>query len=313
MGQRPDVLTTVSADGTRLAYEVLGDGPPLVYVTGAICHRRFGPVASGVKVMSRSFRVLSYDRRGRGDSGDSEPWSMEREIEDISALIDALGGQASLYGHSSGGVLAMHAAHRLGERVQTVVLYDASWSADEGEAQEYAELRSEVDTLLARGRSGPALRRFLTGIGMPRAFVAVLPLLPGWRRLRALAPTLRYDMDLTAQPPPLTVASEISVPAHIMVGERSPDELHRVAAALADAIPGATHEVLPGQDHMVSEKVLLPSLVRATGRAGQISAPSKDCDVDPSDTNARQSTCRSPDSHDPLVGDRSCTSKSDSP
>jgi pimeloyl-ACP methyl ester carboxylesterase len=263
MASHRDYETTTSADGTRLAYDVRGDGPPLVYVTGAICHRRFGPVASGAKTLSTAFRVLTYDRRGRGDSGDNPPWSMEREVEDISALIDELGGSALLYGHSSGAVLAMHVAHRLSGQVQRVALYDASWAADDAEAATYADLRTEVDEQLARGRNGRALQRFLIGIGMPRTFATLLPLMPGWRRMRALAPTLRYDMALTAQPPPLATASEVTVPTHVIVGQRSPQELHRVAGALSDAIPGATHEVLPGQDHMVSQKVLLPSLVRA--------------------------------------------------
>ena len=263
MRRRMRFRTTTSADGTDLAYEIQGDGPPLVYVTGAICHRTFGPIRSGAEVLSGAFRVLTYDRRGRGDSGSGGHWSLDREIEDISALIDELGGSALLYGHSSGAVLAMHAAHRLSDRVQRVVLYDASWVADDTEAATYAGLRVEIDALLARGRHRRALQRFLIGIGMPRVFAAMLPVMPGWRRLRALAPTLRHDMDLTAQPPPLQVAAEIAVPVHVIVGERSPRELHRVASAVAAAIPGATHEVLPGQDHMVSETVLLPSLVRA--------------------------------------------------
>lgn len=263
MARSIDYQTTASADGTRLAYELLGEGPPLLFVTGAICHRRFTPVRSGAKALSAAFRVMTYDRRGRGDSDESGQWSLDREVEDISALIDELGGRALLYGHSSGAVLAMHAAHRLGDRVERVVMYDASWVADDAEATTYAGLRAEVDSLLARGRHGRALQHFLTGIGMPRIFAALLPVMPGWRRMRALAPTLRHDMDLTAQPPPLQVAAEIAVPVHVMVGERSPDELHRVASAVAAAIPGATHEVLPGQDHMVKEKVLLPSLCRA--------------------------------------------------
>ena len=263
MSRSPAFQTTTSDDGTRLAYEVRGDGPPLVYVTGAICHRTFGPVRAGAKTLSSAFSVLTYDRRGRGDSGDAEHWSLDHEVEDISALIDELGGTALLYGHSSGAVLALHAAHRLGHQVQGVVLYDASWAADETEAASYAGLRAEVGELLDRGRHSRALKHFLVEIGMPRLFVAALPMLPGWRRMRALAPTLRHDMDLTAQPPPLEVASLVAVPVHVMVGERSPQELHRVASALADSIPRATHEVLPGQDHMVSEQELLPSLIRA--------------------------------------------------
>ncbi len=257
-----DHETTTSRDGTVIAYEVNGEGSvPLVYVTGAICHRGFRPVRSGAAVLAQRFRVVSYDRRGRGDSGDTGAWSLDREVEDLEAIVDAVGGQALLYGHSSGAVLALHAARALPDKVRGAVLYDASWAADESEAAEYAHLRAEVDGLLDAGRGATAVRRFLVGIGMPRLFTRLLPLVPGWRRIVALAPTLRYDMALTAAPPPLEVAAQVRVPVHVMVGERSPRELHHVADALAGAIPGATSEVLAGQDHMVSEKKLLPSLV----------------------------------------------------
>ena len=256
------VSTTISRDGTTIAYEVTGQGPPLVYVTGAICHRTFRPVRQGASVLSQSFQVLSYDRRGRGDSTDTAPWSLDREIEDLEALIDTIGGRAFLYGHSSGAVLALHAARRLASKVEGVVLYDASWAADEAGAARYADVCTGVDALLDQGRGGAAIRRFLVGIGMPRLFATLLPFMPGWRRLVALAPTLRYDMSLTATPPPLDIAAMVRVPTHVMVGERSPEELHRVADALGASIPGATRETLAGQDHLVSEKALLPSLVR---------------------------------------------------
>ena len=141
MPRHPAVRFATSSDGTRLAYEVRGDGPPLVYVTGAVCHRTFGPVRSGAAVLAREFRVLTYDRRGRGDSEDGPAWSLEREVEDISALVDALGGSAAVYGHSSGAVLAMHAASRLPEKVSRVVLYDASWAADESDAESRRRIR----------------------------------------------------------------------------------------------------------------------------------------------------------------------------
>ncbi|MBW9210877.1 alpha/beta hydrolase [Mumia sp. zg.B21] len=269
------VSTTISRDGTRLAYEVNGEGPPLVYVTGAICHRTFRPVQKGASVLSRSFRVLSYDRRGRGDSTDTAPWSLDREVEDLEALIDTMGGRSFIYGHSSGAVLALHAAHRLAPKVQGVVLYDASWVADQAGADRYATVCAGVEALLDQGRDAAAIKRFLVGIGMPRFFAALLPFMPGWRRLVALAPTLRYDMSLTAAPPPLDVAATVRVPTHVMVGERSPEELHRVADALQASIPGATRETLAGQDHMVSEKVLLPSLVRHL-RPGEETARSRD-------------------------------------
>ena len=269
------VSTTISRDGTRLAYEVTGEGPSLVYVTGAICHRTFRPVRQGASVLSQSFRVLSYDRRGRGDSTDTAPWSLDREVEDLEALIDTMGGQVFLYGHSSGAVLALHAAHRLAPKVQGAVLYDASWVADQADAARYATVCAGVEALLDQGRGGAAIKRFLIGIGMPRLFAALLPFMPGWRRLVALAPTLRYDISLTAVPPPLDVAAMVRVPTHVMVGERSPEEMHRVADALGASIPGATRETLAGQDHMVSEKVLLPSLVHHL-RPSEETAQSRD-------------------------------------
>lgn len=270
-----DVSITTSRDGTTIAYEVTGSGRPLIFVTGAICHRTFRPVRQGAATLSESFRVVSYDRRGRGDSTDTAPWSLEREVEDIEALIDTVGGRAFIYGHSSGAVLALHAARRLAPKVEGVVLYDASWVADEAGAAHYATVYADVEAVLDQGRGGAAIKQFLVGIGMPRLFTTVLPLMPGWRRLVALAPTLRYDMSLTATPPPLDVAALVSVPTHVMVGERSPEELHRVADALGASIPGATHEILAGQDHMVSEKVLLPSLVAHLLRSDG-TAPSQD-------------------------------------
>lgn len=251
-----------SRDGTRIAYEVAGEGPPLVHVTGAICSRRFPPVAKDAEEFATAFRVLSYDRRGRGDSGDTAPWSVQREVEDIEALIEQLGGRAYVYGHSSGAVLALHAAHRLGDSVAGAVLYDASWAADGAGAAEYAGLRSRVDHLLEQGRPAAAVRRFLAGIGMPRVFVHLLRFMPGWHRIRDLAPTLRYDMALTAEPPPLGLAAQVRVPVHVVVGERSPAELHAVGRALRAAVPHATLSILPGQDHMVAASAMLPELTR---------------------------------------------------
>jgi pimeloyl-ACP methyl ester carboxylesterase len=253
--------TTTSRDGTLIAYDVRGDGPPLVYITGATCSRSFLPVVRDSKTFASAFRAVTYDRRGRGASGDTMPWSVAREVEDIDALIEDLGGEAFLYGHSSGAVLAMHAALSLGPKVRGLMMYDAPWVHDAAEREEYAVLRAQVELLLDQGRNAAATRRFLTGIGMPRLFVAMLPLLPGWRTMVELAPTLRYDLALTADFPPLQLAAEVGVPTHILVGERSPSELHEVARALAGAVPGATLTTVPKQDHMVAAKTLLPVLV----------------------------------------------------
>jgi pimeloyl-ACP methyl ester carboxylesterase len=253
--------TMQSHDGTTIAYDVYGRGPALIYITGASCFRSFSPIVQAAKAFAKEFTVYNYDRRGRGDSGDTLPWTVEREIEDIAAMIDAAGGTAYLYGHSSGAVLALEAALRLGNKVQKVVLYDASYVHDETAKVQYALLSRTIHTLLAAGKNAAAMRTFLQGIGMPKIFVTLLPLFPGWRTMKALAPTLAYDIALTSDLPPVARAAEVAVPTQIIVGQKSPASLHNVANQLTHAIPNAMFAELPGQDHIVSAKALLPRLV----------------------------------------------------
>lgn len=253
--------TTQSQDGTTIAYDVYGSGPALIYITGASCFRSFRPIVQAAKAFAKEFTVYNYDRRGRGDSGDTLPWTVEREIEDIAAMIDDAGGTAYLYGHSSGAVLTLEAALRLGNKVQKVVLYDASYVHDEIEKAKYALLSKTIHTLLAVGKNAAAMRTFLQGIGMPKIFVTLLPLFPGWRTMKALAPTLAYDIALTSDLPPVARAAEVAVPTQIIVGQKSPASLHDVANQLTHAIPNAMFAELPGQDHIVGAKALLPRLV----------------------------------------------------
>src|SRR5215216_1351199 len=113
-----------SKDGTQIAYDKRGEGPAVILVDGALCHRAFGPMPRLSELLSSQFTVINYDRRGRGDSSDTQPYALEREIEDIDALIDAVGGSASLYGISSGGALAMEAAIKLKEKVRKLAIYE---------------------------------------------------------------------------------------------------------------------------------------------------------------------------------------------
>ncbi|MBW7453766.1 alpha/beta fold hydrolase [Paenibacillus sepulcri] len=252
--------TTQSKDGTTLAYDIYGSGPVLVYITGASCFRSFKPIVQDAKVFAAEFTVYSYDRRGRGDSGNTLPYSMEREIEDIEAIIDAAGGTAYLYGHSSGAVLALEAALRLGSKVQKVVMYDAPYVHDEKEKAEYKQLSQTIHKLLDNGKRAQAMSTFLKGIGMPKVFVLLLPLFPGWRTMKALAPTLAYDIALTEDMPPVERATRVTVPAQIIVGEKSPASIQDVGRQLTKAIPEAKFVQLAGQDHMVNAKTLLPLL-----------------------------------------------------
>jgi len=252
--------TTTSRDGTRLAYDVRGSGPPLIHVTGATCFRSFLPIVSDAKAFATAFTVYTYDRRGRGDSGDTLPWSVDREVDDIEAMIDAAGGTALVYGHSSGAVLALEASLRLGRKVRKAMLYDVPYAHDATEVAEFGELGQRVRRCLEQDRHAAALTTFLRGIGMPRALTSALPLVPGWRTMKALAPTLAHDIALTSGLPPLERAAAVTVPTLVMVGQKSPAGLHAVAQALAAAIPGAEHVELRGQGHLASAKALLPVL-----------------------------------------------------
>lgn len=252
--------TAISKDGTRLAYDVYGSGPPLVYITGASCFRSFWPIVQDAKVFSKSFAVYNYDRRGRGDSTDTLPYAVEREVEDIEAIIDAAGGRASLFGHSSGAVLALEAALHLSDKIDGAVLYDPSYVNDEKEKAEYETLSQRVHALLQAGDNGRAMRTFLSGIGMPKVFVHLMRFMPGWRKMAALAPSLAYDIALTRDLPPVERASRVIVPVQVVAGEKSPLSVRDTARQLAQAIPESTFLELAGQDHMASAKVVLPVL-----------------------------------------------------
>ncbi len=252
--------TTQSKDGTTLAYDLYGDGPPLIVITGATCFRMFDPVLHDAHVLAQQFTVYNYDRRGRGDSGNTLPYTAQRELEDIDAMIDAAGGVAYLYGHSSGAILALEAALLLGDKVSKLVLYDASYSSDLAEQKEFNELSQELYALLEDGKNEEAISGFLQGIGIPPEFITAMQHSPQWATMTALAPTLAYDTRLASDLPPLQRASELSTPTLLIVGEESPASIHAVAHQLHEAIPNAKYNLLAGQDHMPAPEVLLPVL-----------------------------------------------------
>jgi hypothetical protein len=140
-------------------------------------------------------------------------------------------------------------------------MYDASYAHNEAEQSSYNKLSEQVHQLLRDGKNGQAMTTFLKGIGMPKVFVYLLRFMPGWKTMAALAPTLAYDIALTRDLPPVDRAKQVRMPVQVMVGEKSPAGLHDVASQLSKAIPGATFIQLPGQDHMVGAKALLPALV----------------------------------------------------
>ncbi len=252
--------TIQSKDATPLAYDVYGSGPALIYITGATCFRSFEPVLYDANVFAQQFTVYNYDRRGRGDSGNTLPYAVEREIEDIDALITAAGGTAYLYGHSSGAILALEAALRLGDKVSKLVLYDPAYAYDEAEQAEFRALSQGLYALLDQKKYDEAITGFLHGIEIPDDAIAWMQQSPDWATMTALAPTLAYDTLLASDLPPVNRATRLTTLTLIVVGENSPVAIQKVAHQLAEAMPNASLNTLVGQDHMPAPEVVLPVL-----------------------------------------------------
>lgn len=251
-----------SKDGTTIAFERRGSGPALVLVDGALCSRAFGPSAKLAARLAQRFTVYTYDRRGRGQSGDTGPYSPAREVEDLAALVAAAGGSASLVGLSSGGALALEAA-AAGVSVDKVVAYEPPYVDDAGLRGGAAHVH-RLEALLAGGDRGAAVRYFMKDmVGAPGFVVILMRWMPGaWRKLVAVAHTLPYDAALMAEfRIPRARFASIRVPALVMNGSKTDTRLKEAARAIAAAVPGARHRELAGQTHNVSPGALVPPVV----------------------------------------------------
>ena len=251
-----------SNDGTRIAYERFGSGPAVIVVDGALCSRAFGPSSKLAPLLAEHFTVYTYDRRGRGQSGDTPPYSSSREVEDIAALINVTGGPASLLGLSSGGALALEAAAS-GLRVAKVAAYEPPYVDVEGKGGGAAH-EAQLTRLLGEGDRGGALKYFMKDmVGAPAVMVVMMRLMPWiWRQLEAVAHTLPYDAAvMTEFRIPQTRFASIGVPSLIMNGSKTDLRLREAARTLASVIPGAIHRELAGQTHNVKAGVLVPPVV----------------------------------------------------
>jgi len=251
-----------SKDGTPIAYERYGSGPALIVVDGALCSRAFGPSSKLAAHLAPHFTVYAYDRRGRGESGDTQPYAPAREVEDIAALIEESGGSACLLGLSSGGALALEAAAS-GLRIDKVVAYEPPYVDDTGQ-RGAAVHEVTLKGLLARGNRGGAVTYFMKDmVGAPGPVVVMMRLLPWvWRKLKAVAHTLPYDAAvMTEFRIPRTRFASIATPALVMNGSRTDLRLKDAARAIAEAVPGAHHRELAGQTHNVKPAVLTPAVV----------------------------------------------------
>ena len=262
--QKGKSLHVTSRDGTRLAYDTWGEGPALILVNGALADRSGN--AELAQLLAPRFTVYSYDRRGRGESGDTRPYSVEREIEDIAALIERAGGSAYVYGKSSGAALALRAAAALGDKVEKLALYEAPYSDAEGAAKEWKQFRTKLDGLLAADRREDAVTAFLRFSGAPDEVLTKLKASPAWAGMLAMAPTLAYDNAVVGddRSVPVGIAAKVRATTLVMDGGASLKSLpfmRPTADKLGETIPGAKRLVVEGQSHDVSAKVLAPVLL----------------------------------------------------
>jgi pimeloyl-ACP methyl ester carboxylesterase len=251
------VETVTSADGTVIAYDRAGAGPALIVSVGAFCTR--GTFAAPPELTAR-FTVVTYDRRGRGDSGDTEPFAAEREYEDLAAVAAAAGnGPPFVFGHSSGAAIALRAA-AAGLPVAGIVAYEAPFANDDTPQPE-TEPASRIRELVSSGRSREAVIFWMTDVvRAPAQVLAQLDGAPWVTALEPLARTLPYDLAVTAGGVPAGELSKISVPVLILGGGNSPGWFRRSVAEQAAAIPGARLMTLDGYDHNAPPEVIAPIL-----------------------------------------------------
>lgn len=253
-----------SSDGTEIAFDRHGDGPPVVLVSGASCAR--GVHTQLAELLAPSFTVLNYDRRGRGDSGDTQPYAVQREIEDLAAVIDAAGEPAAVFGNSSGAVLALRATEA-GLPVTRLALWEPPLMTDPDAPRRQREYATELTRLLGAGRRGDAMALFLTLVGLPGEMIAGLRNAPMWPGMEAIAPTLAYDAAVMGDStPPPNLAFTVKVPTLVLTGGKSGAWADTTALALTSTLPDAEHTTLDGQDHNVAWDVLAPELAEFLGR-----------------------------------------------
>ncbi len=257
------MTTTTSDDGTKIAYTRAGSGPALVLVDGAMCYRGSSPNDALAKELAAHFTVYTYDRRGRGESGDTGPYTVEREVEDVATLIKEAGGEAFLFGISSGAALALEAARSL--PVTKLALYEPPFIVDGTRPRVPADYVARLDQALKEGKRGKAVKMFMTeGVGLSGATVAMMRIMPFWGKLKRVAHTIPYDTALVighqAGEPLPAAWPEVTVPALAIDGGRSPDWMRNGVASLAKVLPSAEYRTLPGQTHIVKAPALAPVL-----------------------------------------------------
>jgi pimeloyl-ACP methyl ester carboxylesterase len=255
--------TVRSRDGTPIAFDRTGEGSPLILVGGALSDRN-AAAALAARLADRC-TVIAYDRRGRGDSGDTLPYAVDRELEDLAALIDTVGGSAAVFGHSSGAALALRAVIR-GAAVTRLAVYEPPFIVDDARPPLPGDYVKHLEELVDEGRPGDAVTYFMiTGVGVPAPVVEQMRGSPMWAGMEALAHTIVYDVwimgeEMAGRPLPGAWASQITIPTLVLDGGDSPNWQRHATAALASLMPSAEHRTLEGQDHGADPEILAPIL-----------------------------------------------------
>jgi pimeloyl-ACP methyl ester carboxylesterase len=259
------VEKVMSADGTPIAVERIGSGPALILVDGAMCSRGFGPMPPLAKELAARFTVYHYDRRGRGDSGNGGPYDIQREVEDLDAVLKLAGGSAMVFGISSGAALAAEASRQL-RGIRKLALYEAPYVIDDTHIPLPPTFIADTKALVASGDRSGAVKKFMRYVGTPGIAVFVMSWLPFWKKLTAIAHTLSNDLEIIAphhngRPFPSGKWAGVMSPTLVMAGGKSPAYMQNSMKAWAKVFPNAVHRTLPGQTHMVKQDVLAPALV----------------------------------------------------
>lgn len=255
-----------SKDGTRIAFDKQGTGEALILVGGAFEQRAMESETAKLAVfplLTQHFTVYHYDRRGRGDSSDTLPFAVQREIEDIEALIDHAGESAYVFGISSGAGLAFEAALSLGAKVKKLALYEPPYNDDPAARESWKNFRVALAKTLSEGRNADAVGLFMMLLGVPEEHLAEMRQYPMWTMWEGVAPTIAYDAAALGEEAavPVERARGLPIPALVMNGDGSYPFMHESALTLASAIPNGEHRVLTGQTHEVTPEALAPILV----------------------------------------------------
>jgi pimeloyl-ACP methyl ester carboxylesterase len=263
--ERGGMARVVSRDGTQIGLTKVGNGPALVIVSGALSHRALNRDTLLLRKLMEQYSVYTYDRRGRGESSDTKPYAVDREMEDIEALIDHAGGKAYLYGVSSGAALALQAAARLGAaKVTKLAVYEPPYGQP---PRDFTMQKDSVKVLVSKGQPGDAATFFLSAIGTPPKVLEGMKSSPDWEAMRRIDFTLAYDYDVLGDGKvPEDIVKAIRVPTLVMAGEKSMPFMHATATRLANLIPNAQRATLTGQTHQVAAEAVAPVLIEFFGR-----------------------------------------------